>query len=273
MKLSRIFLLSVFICACVSGVRAQAVSGPQKVIVTSGSLRLRAHLWRPKASGSFPAILFSPGSGQVPDPRQLGEMFARRGYVFFALYRSGQGPSAQQGEESARVWNRERVNKGDDAANRLQLQLLEGEQLDQTQEAYDYLRTLAFVDGKKVSVLGHSFGGSLALLLAERNPSLRSVVTFGAAAGSWPRSAYLRERLITAVQKLTTPVLLVYTANEYSITPGEVLDAELTRLSKPHRLKVFPEFGKTPAEGHNLLYLAMSSWEAEVFTFLGEHVR
>jgi dienelactone hydrolase len=271
MKLSRIFLLTVFLFCCFRSGGAQTVIGPRTVIVQSGALQLRALLWQPRGRGPFPAILLSLGSGQNPAPQGLGRTFARRGYVFFALFRSGQGLSANQGEESARVWNRERAINGDDAANRLQLKLLETEQLEQTQQALDYLRTIAFVDRKRVAVLGHSFGGSLALILAERDPSLRAVVTFGAAAGSWPRSSYLRDRLLLSARRVRTPVLMIYAANDFSTTPGEMLDAELARSGKTHLLRIFPAFGLTNSEGHNLLYLS-TVWEKDVFAFLDEHV-
>lgn len=49
-------------------------------------------------------------------------------------------------------------------------------------------------------MVGHSFGGQLALLDAERNHSLQAVVAFGAAANSWEKSGEIRERLLTAVK-------------------------------------------------------------------------
>jgi dipeptidyl aminopeptidase/acylaminoacyl peptidase len=109
------------------------------------------------------------------------------------------------------------------------------------------------------------------MLLAERDPSIRAVINFAGGAGSWTRSAYLRERLISAARKLTTPVFYIHAANDYSTLPGEVLDAELARLDKPHRLKIFPACGVTVNEGHNLIYLSIATWERDVFAFLDEH--
>ena len=53
------------------------------------------------------------------------------------------------------------------------------------------------VDQQRLVVMGHSFGGALALLAAEHNPQIKAVVVFGAAAYSWDRSPALRARLIT----------------------------------------------------------------------------
>ena len=271
MKFSRIVLLCLLVHAFVACVNGQTVLGPRIVVVRSGSLHLRALLWRPQGRGPFPAILFSPGSGRNPQPEILGPLFAKHGYIFLGLFRRGQGLSANQGVESGGLVEREREAKGDDAANRLQLRLLETDQLEDQLSGLAFLRSLPSVNPHRLAVVGHSFGGSLSLLLAERDKSLRAVVDFGGSAASWPRSSYLRERLISAVNQLTTPVFFIHAANDYSITPGKVLDAELARLGKTHRLKVFPAFGRTVNEGHNLIYLSVASWEREVFAFLKEH--
>jgi dienelactone hydrolase len=265
-----LFLLSLFTFAATTN--SQQAAAPSAVTVPSGSLKLRAHLWRPEGKGRFPAVLFCPGSGQPPSTNALGRSFAKHGYVFLALYRSGQGLSSGQGEESAVLVNRERAIKGDDAANRLQLRLLEGEQLDEERNGLAVLRSLPGVDASRVAIVGHSFGGSLALLLAAEDPQIHAVVSFGGAAGSWDRSSYLRERLTAAVQKLMNPVLLVYAANDYSTKPAEVLDAMMTRQGKTHLLKMYPAFGRTQSEGHSIIYLSMQTWERDVFDFLGEHL-
>ena len=62
------------------------------------------------------------------------------------------------------------------------------------------------MDRRQVAVVGHSFGGSLTLLVAERDRSLRAAINFASAAGSWEGSADLRARLIAAVGRLTAPV-------------------------------------------------------------------
>jgi dienelactone hydrolase len=271
MKRCHILLLVLLVHPFFTCANSQTLTKPRSVVVRSGSLKLRALLWRPAGHGPFPAVLFSPGSGQNPPPYSLGRLFARYGYVFLALYRRGQDPSSAQSEESGHLVILERARNRDDAANRLQLRLLEGEQLEEQFSALAVLRSLRDVDSARVGIVGHSFGGSLAMLLAERDPSIRAVINFAGGAGSWTRSAYLRERLISAARKLTTPVFYIHAANDYSTRPGEVLDAELARLNKPHRLKIFPAYGVTVNEGHNFIYLSIATWERDVFAFLDEH--
>jgi len=58
----------------------------------------------------------------------------------------------------------------------------------------------------RIAVAGHSFGGQLTLLAAERDPTIRAAVSFAGAAGSWQRSAELRDRLLAAFAKRTQPL-------------------------------------------------------------------
>ena len=272
-NLSRVcsLLVVVYLASGVTAIQAQ--QQPRTLIVKSGSLKLRALLWQPKGDGPFPAVLFSPGSGLQPRPEIIGPLFARHGYVFLGLFRSGQGLSGGQGAETSARVEAEREAKGDDSANLLQLKLLEGEQFDQSISALALLRSMKIVDSRRVAVVGHSFGGLLAMLLAEHDPSIRAVANFGGGARSWPRSSYLRDRLIVATKKLTTPVLFLQATNDYSTAPTEVLAAELARQGKIQQTRIYPAFGKTPGEGHSIIYLSIPTWEHDVFQFLDLYIK
>jgi predicted acyl esterase len=101
MKLAAIVLAASFAPAVVG----QSGTGPEIVVIHSGSATLRAQLWRPPGRGPFPAILLNHGSGRTPEelkrlgpyenqPETLGPLFARHGYVFLLPFRRGVGPSA-----------------------------------------------------------------------------------------------------------------------------------------------------------------------------------
>ena len=171
----------------------------------------------------------------------------------------------------SKLVTRERTSKGDDAANQLQLKLLEGEQLDEERNGLAVLRSLPGVDSRRIAIVGHSFGGSLSLVLAAEDVHIRAVICFGGAAGSWVRSSYLRESLTSAVRKLASPVFFVYAENDYSTAPAKALDAEMASQGKTHLLKIYPPFGRTQSEGHGIIYLSMGTWEHDVFDFLQEH--
>jgi dienelactone hydrolase len=262
------------------GAESQTFDGPDTVVVRSGALQLRALLWRPNGKGPFPAVLFNHGRGLTPQTAgrmegitKLARVFTNHGYVFMALFRRGEGLSADQGVFIGNLLERERVANGDEAATRLQVQLLESDHLEDALAGLAFLRAAAQVDPRRVAVVGHSFGGSLSLLVAERDRSLRAVVSFAGAAGSWEGSPDLRARLMTAVGGLTAPVLFVYSTNDFSVAPGTALDAEMARLSKIRRLELFPPFGKTAEEGHGFVYLGAPHWERDVFSFLDDYMK
>ncbi len=170
------------------------------------------------------------------------------------------------------VLQREKAAKGDEARKRLQFVLLTTDHLDDVMAGLAFLKTQPGVDAHRIAVVGHSFGGQLSLLAAERDSSLRAAVTFGAAAASWEGSPEIRDLLLTAVRKSTAPILLIHAANDYSTAPGKALDGELTRLGKKHVLKIYPPFGKTPDDGHMFVYTGIAEWEPDVFRFLDQSV-
>ncbi len=96
---------------------------------------------------------------------------------------------------------------------------------------------------------------------------------FGGAAGSWPNSPELRKRLLAAVGQTHAPLLFIYAANDYSIAPAKALGAEMRRLGKAHESKIYPAFGRTAREGHDLVYASVRTWEADVFAFLDRNLR
>jgi dienelactone hydrolase len=265
--------------ALAAGAEGEEAGGPETVVVPSGALKLRALLWRPTGRGSFPAVLFNHGSGHAagvasgrPDqrhPELLGPVFARHGYVFLYLFRRGDGLSAGQGIPSGDRMDRALSEKGQEARNQLQLQLLEGDEKDDAFAGLAFLRALPEVDPHRVAVAGVSFGGSLSLFLAERDSTLRAVVVFATAGYSWERSPPLRARLLAAVGRIGAPVFLIHAANDYSVEPGKQLGAEMARLGKPHRTKIYPPVGRTADEGHDFVDLGVSTWEPDVFAFLG----
>jgi len=261
-----------------------AAPEPELVAIRSGEAALHAHVWRPGGRGPFPAILVNHGSGRTREQLQrlgpyegqsetIGPVFARHGYVCVFLFRRGVGPSADQGESAVDAMNREFAAHGQSARNTLQLSLLEGRELTDAREALAFLRRLADVDARRVAIVGHSFGGSLSVLMTEREPALRAAVVFSAVGYSWDRSPELRARLLEAVRRTVVPLFFLHAANDYSTHSGEALDAELARLGKPHQLKIYPPVGRTPDEGHDFPLNSVAAWEPDVFAFLDRYTR
>jgi carboxymethylenebutenolidase len=265
--------------ALAPGLKAQASSRPDTVIVHSGALSLHALLWRPRGPGPFPAVLFNHGSYGKDDsitpgePAALGPVFARHGYVFLFLFRRGVGLSGDQGTADGDLMARALAADGQEGRNRVQLQLLETEEVNEATAGLAFLRALPEVDPRRIAVAGHSFGGSLTLLLAAHDTALRAVVSFSGSAYSWALSPGLRARLLAAVGRTRAPVFFIHAANDYSIAPGEALAAEMQRLGRPHRLKIYPAVGGTAKEGHSFVFRGVGTWEPDVFAFLDEYLR
>jgi carboxymethylenebutenolidase len=262
----------------------QPSAGPETVVVHDGSITLHGLLWRPQGRGPFPAVLLNHGSGRTREQLQrlgpyegqaetLGPVFARHGYLFLFLFRQGVGLSADQGTSAIDLMNGEFAAHGQDARNALQLRLLENRELNAAAAGLAFLRGLPDVRTRKVAIVAHSFGGSLTILQAEKEPDLRAVVLFSTAGYSWDRSPELRTRLFAAMAHIQAPVFFIHAANDYSINPGEALDARLAQLGKPHRLRIYPPIGRTPEEGHSFPLLGVTIWEPDVFAFLDEHMQ
>ena len=88
-----------------------------------------------------------------------------------------------------------------------------------------------------------------------------------------PASPQLRARLLSAVGATTVPTFFIHAANDYSVAPGKALAAEMTRVGRANRLKIYPSFGTTASEGHNMVDLGVAVWEDDVFAFLTECLR
>jgi len=269
-------LVAFVIPRTVAGQRS-APAAPETVVVSSGALRLTGLLWRPPGSGPLPAILFSHGSGARVDSTlardralAIGPVFAKHGYVFLYLFRRGYGLSTGQGES---LGDALRKARGDEAQKHLQMILLTTDHLDDEMAGLSFLRRLKAVDSERIALVGHSLGGQLTLLAAERDKRIRAVVTFAAAAQSWEGSSELRQRLLAALPSISAPIFLTHAANDYSTEPGRVMAAELARLGRSHQLKIYPAVGHTPAAGHEAVYTDIGRWEADVFRFLDEHMR
>jgi dienelactone hydrolase len=156
--------------------------------------------------------------------------------------------------------------------NDFQLQLLQGDEMRDAQAGLAFLRARPDVNSDRLAVVGVSFGGSLTLLVTERDSALRAAVLFATAGYSWERSPPLRTRLLEAADRTVVPIFFIHAANDYTVASGQTLGAEMTRVGKPNQVKIYPAVGHTPEEGHDFIDLGVRTWEADVFGFLDQYV-
>jgi len=278
------FLLTTLLLARATTAQKLRPLNPQTVEIASGNLKLKAYLWKPAGHAPFPAVVFNHGRSDTPQQHSakltlidaakiLGPVFARHGYVFLFVFRRGEGLSADQGRFIGDLLRRAEEAGGREARTRLQLKLVTTDHLEDALAALSYAKRLPYVDPKRIAVAGHSFGGQLTLLEAERDYVPRAAVAFSPAAGSWEGNPELRERLLAAVAKAKAPILFLQTENDYSLAANKALSEQMARLSKRHVRKVYPAFGQSSSDGHNFLYADIERWEEDVFAFLDENVK
>ena len=257
---------------------------PQTVEFHSGSLRLKAYLWKPSGSGPFPAVVFNHGRSNTPQEHTskltiteaaqvLGPVFARHGYVFLFPFRRGEGLSADQGRFIGDLLQKEEATRGPEARDHLQFVLMSTDHLADARAALSFVRILPYVDARRIAVAGHSFGGQLTLYAAAREPRIRAAIAFSPAAAFWERSAESRASLLTEVGQLRVPLMLIQTENDYSLKSTQAIADELSRLSQPYVRKIYPPVGETLRDGHNFLYSDVALWEQDVFSFLDQNMR
>ena len=280
MKHFFVFGFTSIVISAIALAQSGPVIKPDTVVVRTDTVLLLGLVWRPMGEGPFPAILFNQGRSTTIEERTtktsqaslLGELFSKHGYLFFVLFRQGEGLSVNRGFHISQLLDRERITHGANAADFLQVQLLQTRELTDALAGVAFLKSIPGVDPGRLGLVGHSFGGSLALLIAARDTALKATVDFSGAAGSWNIPS-LRNTLIGAVKRLTSPVLFLFASNDYSVEPGKALDAELEREGKVHQLRIFPPFGKTATEGHSFVYSAIDQWDSAVFALLDAHLK
>ncbi len=135
--------------------------GAEQISFPSGDLILHGLLYKPDGPGPFPAVLYNHGSaaGMISNAafEELGPVFARRGWVFFAPYRRGQGLSASAGpfigEEIAAAEKKGGIRAG--AAT--MVRLLETDHLNDQLAALEWLRHQPFIQSKRIAVAAGQF--------------------------------------------------------------------------------------------------------------------
>jgi len=251
----------------------QSAPSYAEVFYPSGGLRIQAYLYRPKGDGPFPAVIYNHGS-RIGRERQsapfehIGRLLTGAGYVALVSERRGYGRS------DGVTWPEDVSKHRGRTVARLD------EETDDVLAAVDFLRTQAFVDARRLGVMGWSFGGIVTVFAVSRGNAFAVAVDQAGGALTWNTNPDVRTALIAAAQKSTTPMLLQVAENDRTTDSITTVAKILEKRGVPHRMVIYPPFtAATPlsfgtgAPGHMVFAeRGTSVWSADVLDFLGRYL-
>jgi dienelactone hydrolase len=150
-----------------------------------GNYNIAAKILRPEGQGPYGAIVLNHGAPVSAEDRRnespdlllpTAAIFARRGFVVVMPLRRGFGATGGEFAEDAGSCRNPDYRRGETAAS------------DDVMAAYDYARTLPYVDGSRMILAGQSAGGVASIFTAgARAPQgLVAVLAFAAGRGGNP---------------------------------------------------------------------------------------
>ena len=284
----RALLLASALVAGLGTVVAQAQDsayyGPRLIeekvrIPTQSGSTIAATILRPEAQGPFGAIILNHGVSASARERaressdlliNAAAVFARRGFVVVMPLRRGFGATGgDMAEDPGSCSNPDYRTAETNAA-------------DDVMAAYDYARSLPYVDGNRMMLAGQSAGGMVALYTAgTRQPQgLQAVLAFAAGRGGDPDinpgipcAIEPVARIFDMIGKqIRVPVLMNYAENDLFFSP-KVSRQWFDRMNaswSDAEYALQPSFGK---DGHYLFgdTLGVRYWLPTVETFLARH--
>ena len=254
-------------------VAARAQEPYTEISYQSGRLRIQGYFYHPTGSGPFPTIIYNHGSRVRSERRpipwvRLAGLYVAAGYAVLVPERRGYGRS------EGPTWS-EAV--GGDVGSLL-ISRLQAE-ADDVLAAAEYLRSLPFVDIRRLGVAGWSLGGIITLFAISRSRSFRAAIDQAGGALTWRFSPALQAALTQAVRIATCPVLLMEARNDSAPEAIPTLSRVMDAAGLPHRLIMYPPFTPTAweaavAQGH-LLFSAqgLPIWGRDAIDFFNAYLR
>jgi dienelactone hydrolase len=286
-KGGKVLRLLMWVCLAITGVASaeESVFGPRlvqeevRIPAANGRYTLAATILRPEGEGPYGAVVLNhgtPGSatGRARESADLlihsASVFARRGYVVVMPLRRGFGATGGEFAEDPGTCANPDYRKGEHNA------------ADDVMLAYDYARTLPYVDGKRMILAGQSAGGLVSMYTAgTRNPEgLVAVLSFAAGRGGNPDfrpgvpcAVEPVAKLLESVGKnVRVPVLLHYAENDlyFNAQTSRLWYERFAGAGAPAEYVLQPPFGR---DGHYIFseVLGVRYWLPAVEHFLGKH--
>jgi len=240
---------------------------PEELTFDSAGLALKGYFYPPPGEGPFPCLITNHGStieqGSTDVCRPgVAALLMSWGIASFLPHRRGYGnsPGIPWREQVAAEFGTGDYDER--LAGRLD------DESDDVVAALDAVTGRVEVDPAHIGVMGSSFGGTVTLLAAAKSERFRCAVEFAGAAMNWERTPRLRALMLDAATRLTQPIFFIQAANDYSARPTIELAASLEGTENIVQSRVYPAFGLTRDEGHQLYMQGAALWGDDVRRFL-----
>jgi len=244
------------------------------VFYRNGNLNLEAYFYTPQGAGPFPLVVYSHGSRANEEHVEWPVLYIARvlvpaGYAVLVPERRGYGKS----EGKTFTEDIGPSERGERFVDRLV-----AEASDVT-AAVEYARKNLPIDGKRIALMGYSFGGIVTTIAGGHSGALAAVINQAPGALNWDKSPELRARLLVEAARIRAPMWCAAAENDATTDSARGICAAAKLSGATVELKIYPPFvhptNPNPrAPGHALFApVGVSVWKEDVLAFLATHVR
>ena len=222
----------------------------------SGGDTIQGYLARPRKAGKFRAVVVMHGDLHLPeDHRYTAAQLAQGGFVSLAIKRFSRIPDLTMAE----------LNRSDREDQRYLSHTFVKQELEDAQAATNYLKSLPYVKGSGVGMVGFCGGGCQSVLLSTESRDIDVVVAFYAPPVLLEQSQAPNDRrpdLMDIVRQITVPI-----QGHYGTTDPAVPVESVRRFEEVLRKQNTPvEFFYYEGVGHAFCDYTRRSYNADAAT-------
>jgi len=199
----------------------------------SGADTIQGYLARPNRAGNFRAVVVLHGNLHLPeDHRYTAAQLAHGGFVGLAVKRFSRTPELTIAE----------LNRSDREDRRYLSNSFNQQELQDAQAAINYLKSLPYVKGRDVGMVGFCGGGYQSLLLATKSKDIKAVVAFYAPpvqAEQYQTPNDRKPDLMDVVKLIRVPVQGHYGTSDAGIPVADVKKFEQALRAQGTHAEIF----------------------------------
>lgn len=134
------------------------------------------------------------------------------------------------------------------------------------------------VDTKRVGVMGWPCGGIISMFTVSRSTMFAAAINQAGGALTWDGDVHVRNPLMAAAEKATTPTLLQVAENDRTTSSITTLGDIFKKRGVSHRAVIYEPFKPPKADpdtppGHRVFSAeGMNVWENDVLEFLERYL-